>query len=233
MHDEKYVAREQSAAEGALSRVGPPYGPPGMMESLLLPSPRLERLHGHPLALDHVRMESAGFWQFVGSLNPLAQMRGYLADRHERKKDVEYRNDSERRRLFAEARLKELEVARAEVSVAAETYEAAARIVGTDDARKLAAHRPRKSDLDRHRLYRLIAGRKRVSRLARQPCEGSLRRYSAPRKARPRAKHDIAVEPAGTASAAANSVRRTLNRPRPPAWAVLWAVRSESPCYAR
>lgn len=90
------------------------------------------------LGINRVELNSPGFWEIIGSLNPLAQVRGYLADRHERNKDRDYRNDAEKRQLNAEARLKELEVQRAEVAVAREKYELAAQIVGVDDARKLA-----------------------------------------------------------------------------------------------
>ena len=51
------------------------------------------------LTLERVRIESPGIWEFVGSLNPLQQIREYLKDRHSRRQDREYREDLERERL--------------------------------------------------------------------------------------------------------------------------------------
>jgi len=38
------------------------------------------------LVLAHVRLQSEGFWEFIGQLNPLEVIRQYLNDRHERRK---------------------------------------------------------------------------------------------------------------------------------------------------
>ncbi len=54
------------------------------------------------LFLVRAKFESEGFWGFLGPLNPLLQIRMYLQDRHERKKDIDYRNKLERRRLELE-----------------------------------------------------------------------------------------------------------------------------------
>jgi hypothetical protein len=51
------------------------------------------------LLLAAARLESPGFWEFLGSLNPLEVLRQYLSDRHERRKDREYREAAEARRL--------------------------------------------------------------------------------------------------------------------------------------
>lgn len=125
LHDEAHMARER---EGARERRG---GRSYYRE--------MGRLSGYPLALSAVRLESLGFWEFAGSLNPLGQVRGYLNERHERRKDDEFRNEPEARRLMAEARLAEAEARRAELEVLRTQYEIAAQIVGADDARKLAA----------------------------------------------------------------------------------------------
>lgn len=74
--------------------------------------------------------ESPGFWEFLGSLNPLEVIREYINDRHERRKDREYREEAEKRRLFLEneillnriagervAILKSLDVPPAEISL--------------------------------------------------------------------------------------------------------------------
>ena len=39
------------------------------------------------LVISKVNFNSPGFWELIGSLNPLAQLREYLNDRHNRKKD--------------------------------------------------------------------------------------------------------------------------------------------------
>src|SRR5262245_18925074 len=51
------------------------------------------------LVLVAVRLSSPGFWDFLGTLNPFEVMRQYLNDRHERRKDREWRESGERRRL--------------------------------------------------------------------------------------------------------------------------------------
>ena len=43
------------------------------------------------LKLRGVELNSPGFWDFLGKLNPLEVLREYLKDRHERRKDREYR----------------------------------------------------------------------------------------------------------------------------------------------
>lgn len=53
----------------------------------------------YQLALRRVSIQSPGFWEFVGGLNPLQQLREYLKDRHERRKDHEYREPAEKDRL--------------------------------------------------------------------------------------------------------------------------------------
>jgi hypothetical protein len=63
-------------------------------DTVVLPEDRLTLLS--------VRVESPGFWDFVGKLNPLEVLRQYLSDRHERIKDKSYRNDLERERLRLE-----------------------------------------------------------------------------------------------------------------------------------
>ena len=53
--------------------------------------PRAEQI-----VLDSVQLNSPGFWEFMGSLNPLEVLRKYLNDRHERRKDHDYRESAER-----------------------------------------------------------------------------------------------------------------------------------------
>jgi hypothetical protein len=59
--------------------------------------PRAEQL-----VLSAVSLASPGFWEFLGTLNPLEVLRKYLSDRHERRKDRDYRESAERRRLELE-----------------------------------------------------------------------------------------------------------------------------------
>lgn len=50
------------------------------------------------LYLNSAQISSPGFWEFLGSLNPLEQVREYLKDRHERKKDNNYKNEIEKKK---------------------------------------------------------------------------------------------------------------------------------------
>jgi hypothetical protein len=54
------------------------------------------------LFLSGAQIGSPGFLEFLGSLNPLEQLRRYLNERWERTKDREYRNAEENRRLVLE-----------------------------------------------------------------------------------------------------------------------------------
>jgi hypothetical protein len=56
-------------------------------EKVLLPS--------DTLIINKVNIQSPGFWEFLGALNPLQQIREYLNDRHERNKDKKYRSRQE------------------------------------------------------------------------------------------------------------------------------------------
>lgn len=50
------------------------------------------------LILSKVNIQSPGFWEFFGALNPLSQLREYLKDRHERTKDRNWRDAQEKRK---------------------------------------------------------------------------------------------------------------------------------------
>ncbi|MGF1470387.1 MAG: hypothetical protein ACFB50_01440 [Rubrobacteraceae bacterium] len=76
-------------------------GPLLDVEGFLLPE--------HRLRLSSVVIQSPGFWEFLGSLNPLSQLREYLNDRHERRKDRDYREQHEDERLRLENERRELE----------------------------------------------------------------------------------------------------------------------------
>ncbi len=74
-----------------------PYAFDKLNENLILPQNRL--------LINSIRIESPGFWEFLGALNPLLQIREYLNDRHRRRQDREYREVSERERLVLENEL--------------------------------------------------------------------------------------------------------------------------------
>mgnify|MGYP001130293063 CR=1 FL=1 len=54
------------------------------------------------LILDGVVLQSPGFWDFVGNMNPLQMLLTYLNERHERQKDLDYRNSAEEWKLYLE-----------------------------------------------------------------------------------------------------------------------------------
>lgn len=54
------------------------------------------------LVLKAVRLESPGWWDIFGKLNPLEVIRQGLNDRHERKKDNDYRSAAEREKGLLE-----------------------------------------------------------------------------------------------------------------------------------
>lgn len=119
--------------------------------------------HSEQLLLAAVRLHSPGFWEFVGKLNPLEVIRQYLNDRHERRKDREYRETAEARRL----KLQNLEL---ENRVIAERVQLAKQLGATE--RDLApllnelVYRPL-TGLDRHQ-DRGVIERAEVPRLPDQ-----------------------------------------------------------------
>jgi hypothetical protein len=54
------------------------------------------------LEFSAIEFRSPGFWEILGSLNPLEQIRKFLNDRHERKKDVDYRNIMDEKKMALE-----------------------------------------------------------------------------------------------------------------------------------
>jgi hypothetical protein len=75
--------------------------PLGDQSLMLLPSERL--------VLAAVELHSPGFWDFVGKVNPLRILLEYLRDRHERRKDKDYRNSAEAEKLRLENERRHLE----------------------------------------------------------------------------------------------------------------------------
>ena len=54
------------------------------------------------LEMTRIMIQSPGWVELLGSLNPLQQIREYLKDRHERKKDKEWRWETEKQRALVE-----------------------------------------------------------------------------------------------------------------------------------
>lgn len=54
------------------------------------------------LFVTKIAVSSPGIWEFLGALNPLIAINTYLEGRHERRKDREYRETSDRQRLSLE-----------------------------------------------------------------------------------------------------------------------------------
>ncbi|HWU88611.1 MAG TPA: hypothetical protein VN253_15180 [Kofleriaceae bacterium] len=70
------------------------------------------------LLLYATRLSSPGFWDFVAKLNPLEVIRHYLSDRHERRKDKNYRERAEQHRLELENSLLANKVIRERIELA-------------------------------------------------------------------------------------------------------------------
>lgn len=67
---------------------------------------QLESIPGS-LELKGVILQSPGFWEFLGALNPLETLLKFLNERHERRKDLHYRNAMEAKKLLLENRILE------------------------------------------------------------------------------------------------------------------------------
>ncbi len=113
------------------------------------------------LYLSKVSINSPGFWEFIGSLNPIQQLREYLKYRHERKKDQEYRNLEERNRLALENDLLQKSVEEKEMGLLRDRIRMA-REMGVDEEtiRRAVWERvgPAMSRLGRHQDQNLIGG---------------------------------------------------------------------------
>lgn len=69
------------------------------------------------LTIRQIQVASPGFWEFLGSLNPLQQIREYLNDRHKRRQDREYREKSEAEKLALENELIQKQILEKENSI--------------------------------------------------------------------------------------------------------------------
>jgi hypothetical protein len=72
------------------------------------------------LELRRVSIQSLGFWEFIGGLNPIQQLREYLNDRHERRKDKDYREQSEKDRLRLDNEILEQTIVKTKLEIARE-----------------------------------------------------------------------------------------------------------------
>lgn len=111
-------------------------------------------LPGDRLVMHAVSLRSPGFWEFLGKLNPLEVLRQYLNDRHERRKDREYRESAERERLIPENLERENKVLRDRIEIVkglGATQQDLAPLLND------LVHRPLLS-LDRHQDAGIIAG---------------------------------------------------------------------------
>lgn len=84
------------------------------------------------ITLERVKIASPGTWEFVASLNPLQQIREYLNDRHQRRQDRAYREQSERTRLELENEMIRQQIEEKEISFLRDRI-AILRDVGYDD----------------------------------------------------------------------------------------------------
>lgn len=62
-----------------------------------------------------IEISSPGGWEFLASLNPLQQLREWAKDRHERRKDKEWREAEQRREMVLENEKREREVHKADL----------------------------------------------------------------------------------------------------------------------
>lgn len=72
------------------------------------------------LTISKVNIQSEGFWELIGALNPLQQLREYLKDRHERRKDIEWKEPGEKERGILERQLLLVQITEGENKVLSE-----------------------------------------------------------------------------------------------------------------
>lgn len=78
--------------------------------SLLFPAEMTDLIRPRDrLVLRAVHLESPGWWKVIGQLNPLETIRKYLKDQHERRKDRQYREPAEARKLELQNKLLQLD----------------------------------------------------------------------------------------------------------------------------
>ncbi|WP_145960990.1 hypothetical protein [Sphingosinithalassobacter portus] len=75
------------------------------------------------LEIAAISIHSPGWVELIGSLNPLQQIREYLKDRHERKKDRAWRSETEKHRALVELEILRLQAERERTGVISDFYE--------------------------------------------------------------------------------------------------------------
>ena len=96
---------------------------PNFGDQIILDGEKENILPIYRLELTRVSIQSPGFWEFMGSLNPLQQLREYLNDRHKRRQDKEFREVSEKRKLELENELLVRQIMEKENSVLRERFQ--------------------------------------------------------------------------------------------------------------
>ena len=113
------------------------------------------------LLVSKISIASPGFWEFIGSLNPLLQLREYLNDRHRRRQDQQYREQAERERLELDNELLQQQVFEKQNAVFRDRIDICRAIGMPDDQiRQLVWSQLGEplSRLGRHQDVRLIEG---------------------------------------------------------------------------
>ncbi|MEJ7928281.1 hypothetical protein WG908_16155 [Sphingobium sp. AN641] len=110
----------------------------------------------HPddqLEISRITIQSPGWVELIGSLNPLQQLREYLKDRHERQKDMAWRSDAEKTRAHLENEILRIQVDRDRTSSIGEFNDVLERIgFNADERQRIVWERlgPRMMRLGRH-----------------------------------------------------------------------------------
>lgn len=85
------------------------------------------------LELARVSIQSPGWIEVLGAVNPLREIREYLKDRHERRKDCEYREAAEKDRLQLENELLQRQILEKENGILRERVELLKEAGASDD----------------------------------------------------------------------------------------------------
>jgi hypothetical protein len=104
---QKYSERNEYSWRYNSRRKPPALNPTRKFSDLVLPDEKL--------IVHRVNIGSPGIWEFIGTLNPLQQLREYAKERHERRKDKEWREAEEQRQMSLENQKREQEVKKAEL----------------------------------------------------------------------------------------------------------------------
>jgi len=88
------------------------------------------------LAISRISIQSPGWVELIGSLNPLQQLREYLKDRHERAKDKEWRSAAERDKAHLELEILRAQAERERVGTISDFYELLERMELTPEERQ-------------------------------------------------------------------------------------------------